>query len=76
MSKIAEIVRVFEPQALQRAEIVHVSQHVPELVHDFPVTRAGAIAMGGLQPFPKVVPKSVVVEERVVDVEKEDNVSR
>ena len=76
MTEDREIVRVFEPQALERAEIVHVAQFAPELVHDFPVTRASAIAVGGSQPFSKVLPKSVVVEERVVDVEQEDGVSR
>ena len=71
-----EIVRVFKPQALKRAEIVHIAQFVPQLVHDFPITRAGAIAVGGLQPFSKVLPNSVVVEERIVDVEQKDGVDR
>ena len=70
-----EIVRVFEPQALQRAEIVHIAQFVPQLVHDLPITRANTIAMRGSQPFPEVIPKSVVVEERIVDVEQKDGVS-
>ena len=34
-----EVVRVFNPQALERAEIVHIAQLVPQLVHDLPVAR-------------------------------------
>ena len=76
MRKIAKSCGLFKPQALQRAEIVHIAQFAPQLVHDFPVTRAGSIAVSGLQPFSKVVPKPVVIEERIVDVEQEDGVSR
>ena len=32
--------------------------------------------MGGCQPFSKVLPKPVVVEEGVVDIEQEDNAGR
>ena len=72
----SRIVRLFEPQALERAEIVGVANRAPLLLEDLPVARARAIAMRGLQPFSKVVLNPVVVEERIVDVEQKDRVSR
>ena len=70
------IVRVFEPQALERAEIVHVAQCAHSSSNDLPVARAGAIAMRGSEPLSKVLPNPVVVEKRVVDVEQKDGARR
>ena len=66
----------FDPVALQCAQVVDVSELVPQFFKNVPV----AVARGGpvclCQMFLQIGLHAVVVDERVVDVEQEDNTGR
>ena len=59
--------------ALQRAEIVGIAEFLPELLEMRPVKLAGLAELAG-QVLAQIVGDAVVVEQRVVDIQKKDDV--
>ena len=70
------IVAIFESQARKSSEIVGIAHSAPLLLKYLPISRAGAVAMGGFKTFAEVRLDPVVVEQRIVDVEQKDGVDR
>ena len=76
MRKKRGIVRVLQSAALQSAEIIDVAEHAAQLLENLPIARACPIAMGALQLSAQLVLKTIVVEQRIVDVEEKDDIGR
>jgi hypothetical protein len=70
------IIPVLQTQAVQRAEIIGVTKRAAQLLENLPVASACLIAVGELQPFSQIVLKSIVIDERVVDVEQKNDFGR
>ncbi len=67
------ISRVLDPIALQRAKIVAVAQIGEQLLEDRPVAVATGGAELALQMALKIGLNAVVVEQGVIDIDKEDD---
>src|ERR1700761_1221838 len=74
-AKDLEVAWLFKPQALECAEIVHIAELSPKLIHDLPVTSAGLSSVSSLQPFSKVGANPVVIEKRIVNIEQENGIA-
>ena len=59
----------FDPKALQRAQVIDVSQFVAQLLKDFPVPVASGDPVCLLQVLFKMSLHAIVVDERVIDIE-------
>jgi hypothetical protein len=70
------VVRVREPEPLQRSEIVRIAELVAEPLELVPVALLALRSELLGQITPEVVGDPVVVEQRVVDVKQEDGVRR
>ena len=71
--KQVEIVRIFEPVFLKRAEVIGIAEVLALLLENAPV---GLRATRANLPFQKgmdIAGDAVVVEQGVIDVEKEDH---
>ena len=66
---------VFSPIALQRAEIVGIAELLADILEMRPVELAG-LAEIARQLGSEVVGDAIVVEQRVVDIQKKDDVMR
>ena len=62
-----------DPEALQRAEVVGVSERVTEALELVPVVLLALFPELCAQVLPKVLDDTVVVEQRVVDIEQVDD---
>ena len=65
-----------DPVTLQRAQVVDVSELVPQVFKKFPVPVASGGPICLLQVLFQMGLHSIVIDERVVDVEQEDNIGR
>ena len=70
----AQVARPRVAIPLQRAEVVGVAELVAELLEELPVLAAAVLADLGVEMRAQVGGDAVVVEQRVVDVEEEDDV--
>ena len=70
----SRIVQIVEPVTFERAEIVGIAEFRPQRLEDRPVAVAGVRAEGRCEMRAEVVLDPVIVQQRVVDVEQEDNV--
>ena len=70
----AQVARPGVAVPLQGAEVVGVAELVPELLEQLPVVAAAVLADLGVEVRAQVGGDAVVVEQRVVDVEQEDDV--
>src|SRR5215472_8307032 len=66
--------QVLEPVALQRTQIIDVSQFAAQLLKNFPVSVASDDPVRLFQVLFKMSLHAIVVDERVVNVEQEDDV--
>jgi hypothetical protein len=65
----ARLARVGEAEALERAQVVGVSELRAQLLEELPVALLALLAEGLGEMRAEVAGNSVVVEQRVVDVE-------
>ena len=70
----AQVARALDAVALQGAEVVGVAELGPQLLEDRPVVGAAVGADLGVEVPAQVLGDPIVVEQRVVDVEEEDDV--
>ena len=70
----SRIVHVLEPVAFQRAQIVGVAQFVAQFLEDLPVSLACGGAVLDADMHIQIGLHAIVVQQRVVDVEQEDDV--
>ena len=70
----AQVARAGVAIALQRAEVVGVAELVPELLEQLPVPAAAVLADLRIEMRAQIGGDAIVVEQRVVDVEEEDDV--
>jgi len=68
------LIEIFEPIALQRAQIIRVAELCPQFLEDHPVALAAGMAEFALQVLTEIGLHGIVVEQRVVDIEQEDGV--
>ena len=68
------LVRIREAEPLQGAEIVRVSEFGAELLKEFPVPTLALLPEVLCEVLAQVLCDAIVVEERVVYVEQEDDV--
>jgi Acetokinase family len=68
--------QVLRPVALQRAKVIGISELAPQLFKDFPVSVARHRAVGLLEVLAQMGLHAIVVDQRVVHVEQEDDVGR
>jgi hypothetical protein len=68
------LVRIREAKPLQGAEVVRVSELGAELLKEFPILMLALLPEVLCQVLAQVLCDTIVVEERVVDVEQEDDV--
>src|SRR5215813_6798678 len=66
--------QVLEPVALQRSQIIDVSQFAAQLLKNYPVSVASDDPVRLFQVLFKMSLHAIVVDERVVNVEQEDDV--
>jgi len=66
--------QVLEPVALQRTQIIDVSQFAAQLLKNYPVSVASDDPVRLFQVLFKMSLHAIVVDERVVNVEQEDDV--
>src|SRR5215472_10547519 len=66
-----DVPRVFDPVALQRAEIVAIAQFVEQLLEDCPISVAAGSPELALEVAPQIGLDVVVVDQCVVDVDEE-----
>src|SRR5215475_12403128 len=68
--------QVLSPVALQRAEVIGISEFASELFKKFPVSiaRRGAVAL--FEVLTQMRLHAIVVDQRVIHVEEEDDVGR
>src|SRR5215831_12823238 len=66
------IARVLRPVALESSDIVAIAQLREQILKDPPITLAGGDAKGALEMVLEVLLYRVVVEQRVVDIDEED----
>src|SRR5262249_43329772 len=60
----------------QRAEVIGIAELAPQLLKDFPVPVARHRAVGLLEMLAQMSLHAIVVDQRVVDVEQENDVGR
>ena len=65
-----------DPVALQRAQVVGVSEFAPQLFKNLPVPVAGGDPICPFEVLAQMDLHAIVVDERVVDVEQEDDIGR
>ena len=70
----AQVARAGVAIALQRAEVVGVAELGAQLLEELPVVGAAVLADLGVEMRAQIGGDAVVVEQRVVDVEEEDDV--
>ena len=63
-----------QPEALQRAQVINISQFIPQLFEDFPVPVARRDSIFLFQMLLKIALHAIIVDERIIDVEKEDDI--
>src|SRR5271155_3469259 len=68
------VMRSVQSVALYGSEIVGVAEFAPQFLEMPPISVARLIAVGGAQVRAKFALKPVIVEQSVVDVEKEDDI--
>ena len=68
--------QILRPVTLQRAEVIGVAELAPQLFENLPIAIAGGGAVGLFEVFAQMRLHPIVVDERVVDVEQEDDVGR
>src|SRR5947207_12136474 len=73
--KEPRVVRVFAAVTLQGAEIIRVAQLVSQAFEDVPITARPLGANFPFQMAPQVGGDAIVVEQRVVHVEKENDLA-
>src|SRR5262245_19001838 len=69
-------VQVLRPVALQRAEVIGISELAPQLFKNLPIPVAGGGPVCLLEVLAQMGLHAIVVDERVVDIEQEDNIGR
>src|SRR6185437_1083055 len=67
------LARVFVPVALERADIVAITQLREQILQDRPIALAGGSAKSAIEMLLEILLDPIVVEERVVYVEEEDD---
>src|SRR5262249_6952282 len=67
-------VQVLNPIALERPKIVGVSELAPQIFKNLPIAVARGAPVCLLEMFAQMPLHAIIVEERVVDVEQEDDV--
>src|SRR5262245_8677606 len=70
------ILRVLDPIALQRAEIITVAQFAKQLLEDGPIPLAASNSELTIEVAFDVVLNAVVVEQRIVHVDQKNNWAR
>ena len=68
-----DLARVLDAVALEGAEIVAIAQLREQILQDPPIAIARGDAIGPLEMVLQVLLDAVVVEQRVVDVDEEDD---
>jgi hypothetical protein len=63
---------VFNPVTLERSKVITVSQFVEEVLQDIPVTNPGGQPILALEVVLQILLNPIVVEQRVVYVDKKD----
>jgi len=70
------IVGMLKPIPLQRAEVVGVAEFLPQSLEHFPVLPLTRTPDCTSEVAPKIGGHSIVVEQRIVDIEKKDHPAR
>ena len=63
-----------DPEALQRPQVIDISQFIPQAFKDFPVPVARSDSVSLFQMLFKIGLHAIVIDERIVDVEKENDI--
>ena len=64
---------MLDAKALQGSEIVAVAELREQILQDSPIAIAGGASVGALEMVLQILLYAVVVEQRVVDVDQEDD---
>src|SRR6516162_1943760 len=67
-----DVLGMFDPIALQGSEVIPVAQLTEQLLEDRPVTVAGRRAELALEMAPEIGLDAVIIQQRVVDIDKKD----
>jgi hypothetical protein len=65
-----------DPETLKRPQVIDISQFIPQFFKNFPVPVASGDSICLMEMLFKVGLHTVVVDERVIDVEKENDTKR
>ena len=64
---------MFDAVALEGSDIVAIAEFREQIVQDSPIAIAGGASIGPLEMVLQVLLDSVVVEQRIVDIDQEDD---
>ena len=64
---------MLDAKALQGSEIVAIAEFRKQILQDPPIAIAGVVPVGALEMIFQILLYSVVVEQRVIDIEQEDD---
>ena len=64
---------MLDAKALQRSQIVAIAEFPKKVLQDSPIAIAGVTSVGAFEMVFQILLYAVVVEQRVVDVDQEDD---